>query len=73
MLQHNDVKNISKYLRDVQGFKKENVTILMDDGQHKEPTKANIIASYKKLVKDSKSGDVVFCHYSGRFRLFHFD
>jgi len=70
---HNDVKNISKYLREVQGFKKENVTILMDDGQHKEPTKANIIASYKKLVKDCKSGDVVFCHYSGRFPLFCFD
>jgi len=62
---HNDVKNVARYLSEVQGFKKENVTILMDDGNHKPPTKTAIISAYKKLVKESKKGDVVFCHYSG--------
>jgi hypothetical protein len=50
---------------DVQGFKEKNVTILMDDGVHKSPTKSAILSAYKRLVKESKSGDVVFCHYSG--------
>lgn len=62
---HNDVLNVAKYLMDVQGFKKENVTILMDDGVHKSPTKSAILSAYKRLVKESRSGDVVFCHYSG--------
>ncbi|KAL7521261.1 hypothetical protein ACHAWX_005934, partial [Stephanocyclus meneghinianus] len=62
---HNDVLNIAKYLRDVQGFKKENITILMDDGHHKDPTKSEIMKAYKKVVKESQDGDVVFCHYSG--------
>ena len=62
---HNDVHNVAKYLMDVQGFKEKNVTILMDDGVHKSPTKSAILSAYKRLVKESKSGDVVFCHYSG--------
>lgn len=62
---HNDVHNVAKYLMEVQGFMKENVTILMDDGAHKAPTKSAIIAAYKRVVKESKEGDVVFCHYSG--------
>lgn len=62
---HNDVLNIAKYLKDVQGFKKENITILMDDGKHKDPTKSEILKAYKKVVKESVDGDVVFCHYSG--------
>jgi hypothetical protein len=64
---HNDVLNIAKYLREVQGFKRENVTILMDDddGQHKSPSKSEIMKAYKKVVKESQDGDVVFCHYSG--------
>ena len=62
---HNDVHNINKYLTEVQGFRKENVTILMDDGRHKPPTKAAIMNAFKRVVKESKDGDVVFCHYSG--------
>jgi nickel-dependent lactate racemase len=59
------VLNIARYLREVQGFKKENVTILMDDGKHRAPTKSEILKAYKKVVKESVDGDVVFCHYSG--------
>jgi len=62
---HNDVHNVTQYLKEVQGFKDENITILMDDGMHKPPTKSAIISAFKRLVKQTKEGDVVFCHYSG--------
>lgn len=54
-----------EYIKNVHGFQDENITILMDDGQHTEPTYANILAAYKKIVADSQPGDAVFCHYSG--------
>ena len=50
---------------DVHGFQEENITVLMDDGRHTRPTRDNILAAYKKVVSESQSGDVVFCHYSG--------
>jgi len=62
---HNDVRNVARYLTEVQGFRNENVTILMDDGEHKAPTKSAILLAYKRLVRESREGDVVFCHYSG--------
>ena len=62
---HNDVHNVAKYLMEEEGFRKENVTILMDDGKHKSPTKSNILTAYKRLVRECREGDVVFCHYSG--------
>lgn len=62
---HNDVLNIKKYIMDVHGFPEENITVLMDDGVHPDPTRENIINGYKKLVNESSSGDSVFCHYSG--------
>lgn len=37
----------------------------MDDGEHMEPTKENIMNAYKKLVAEAKPGDACFCHYSG--------
>ena len=54
-----------EYIKNVHGFEDQNITILMDDGTHTEPTYANIMAAYKKVVSESKEGDVVFCHYSG--------
>jgi len=62
---HNDVLNMKEYLMDVHGFAEENMTILMDDGVHMDPTKDNILAAYEKIVAESVSGDVVYCHYSG--------
>lgn len=62
---HNDVLNMKEYIMNVHGFDEENISILMDDGVHTEPTKDNIMAAYDKIVKESKEGDVVFCHYSG--------
>jgi len=62
---HNDAMNMKEYLIDVHGFKEENMTILLDDGQHIEPTRENILDAYKNLVQSSEPGDVCFCHYSG--------
>lgn len=53
----------------VHGFEEENIVLLMDDGKHTEPTAANIINAYKKVVSDSKDGDAIFLHYSGELLL----
>lgn len=63
---HNDVLNMKEYIMNVHGFDEENISVLMDDGVHTEPTKDNIMAAYDKLVTESKEGDVAFCHYSGK-------
>jgi len=62
---HNDVHNMLKYIKDVHGFSNQNITLLMDDGTCEEPTHANILREYRKLVNESEAGDAVFCHYSG--------
>lgn len=65
---HNDVLNIKKYIMDAWNFKEENILVLMDDGYHKNPTRANILAAYRAVVKASQSGDTIFCHYSGELQ-----
>lgn len=62
---HNDVHNMVKYIKDVHGFEEENIKFLMDDGDCEEPTHANILREYRRLVNESEAGDAVFCHYSG--------
>jgi len=62
---HNDVLNMVEYLKDVHGFLDENMTILMDDGVHQDPTRSNILTAYRTIVQQSVRGDVVFLHYSG--------
>jgi metacaspase-1 len=62
---HNDVKNMIEYIKDVHGFEEDNITVLMDDGEHTEPTKENMMAAYAKIVEDSEPGDAIFLHYSG--------
>ena len=59
-------QQMKDYLKDVHGFEDQNITLLMDDGENTEPTKANIMAAYEKLVNESEPGDVVFCHFSGK-------
>ena len=56
---------MKEYIKKCHGFQEENITVLMDDGQHTSPTAANIKAAYAKIVSESQSGDVIFCHYSG--------
>jgi metacaspase-1 len=53
------------YIMDVHKFQEENITVLMDDGKHVSPTRQNMLAAYRKIVSESRSGDVIFCHYSG--------
>ena len=62
---HNDVGNIKDYLMDAHGFKNEDITVLMDDGQHVNPTFDNIIAAFRTLVSQTEAGDCAFLHYSG--------
>lgn len=62
---HNDVKNMKEYLMNIHGFEERNMTVLMDDGRHISPTRANIMQAYRDLARNSAPGDTVFIHYSG--------
>ena len=62
---HKDVLKMKDYLMDVHGFEESNMTVLLDDGVHSDPTKDNILDAYRNIVKDSQPGDCVYCHYSG--------
>ena len=57
---------MKEYIMKCHGFQDNNITVLMDDGKHTNPTRANILAAYKKMVSETGPGDAVFCHYSGR-------
>ena len=63
----NDVKNMSGFLIDRYGYKREDMVILTDDQQNPRsiPTKQNILQAMHWLVKDAKPGDSLFFHYSG--------
>lgn len=54
------------------GFKEEDITVLMDDGSHQNPTYDNILAAFGQLVTQTKAGDCAFLHYSGKFRSGYF-
>lgn len=62
---HNDVKNIKRYLIEKQGFKEQDMLILMDDGVHTSPTRRNLMDAFTRITQYSEPGDVVFIHYSG--------
>lgn len=62
---HNDVKNISKYLRNCLGFEREDMRVLMDDNRSEEPTAENIYRAMDWIVSVSEPGDTVWFHYSG--------
>lgn len=57
---------MKEYITRVHGFQEENIKVLMDDGKHTSPTRANILAAYQQLTAESQPGDAVFCHYSGK-------
>jgi hypothetical protein len=60
---------MKEYIMKVHGFQESNITVLMDDGKHTSPTRANIMAAYKQLTMAAQAGDAVFCHYSGKTTL----
>jgi len=63
----NDVKNMSTYLNQHFGYKREDMVLLTDDQQNpmSQPTKANILRAMHWLVKDAQPNDSLFFHYSG--------
>lgn len=63
----NDVKNVSTYLNQFFGYKREDMVTLTDDQQNpmSQPTKANILRAMHWLVKDARPNDSLFFHYSG--------
>jgi hypothetical protein len=62
---HNDVKHIAQYLQKVHGFKKQNMSVLLDNGKCDEPTYANIMMTLERIARESQPGDTVWLHYSG--------
>ncbi|KAI5212966.1 hypothetical protein AUEXF2481DRAFT_31037 [Aureobasidium subglaciale EXF-2481] len=63
----NDVKNMSNYLMEAFGYKREDMVTLTDDQQNpmSQPTKQNILRAMHWLVKDAQPNDSLFFHYSG--------
>ncbi|KAL2179451.1 caspase domain-containing protein [Thermothelomyces heterothallicus CBS 202.75] len=63
----NDVRNMSAYLVENCGYKREDMVILTDDQQNpmSQPTKQNILRAMHWLVKDARPNDSLFFHYSG--------
>lgn len=63
----NDVKNMSAYLVESFGYKREDMVVLTDDLQNpmSHPTKQNILRAMSWLVKDARPNDSLFFHYSG--------
>lgn len=66
---HNDVFNVKQYIMNEFGYKEQNILVLVDDGQHHYPNRANIVNALRKLVATSQSGDSVYFHYSGTVHL----
>ncbi|EPE03376.1 caspase domain-containing protein [Ophiostoma piceae UAMH 11346] len=63
----NDVRNMSSYLVEHFGYKRDDMVILTDDQQNpmSQPTKSNILRAMHWLVKDARPNDSLFFHYSG--------
>jgi hypothetical protein len=63
----NDTKNVSNFLMERYGYKREDMVILTDDQTNEvlQPTKVNMIRAMKWLVADAQPNDALFLHYSG--------
>ncbi|EXV06267.1 peptidase C14 family protein [Metarhizium robertsii] len=63
----NDVRNMTAYLAEHFGYRREDMVILTDDQQNpmSQPTKQNILRAMHWLVKDARPNDALFFHYSG--------
>ncbi|SPO04156.1 probable Metacaspase-1 [Cephalotrichum gorgonifer] len=63
----NDVKNVSAFLTEKHGYRRENMLILTDDQRdvRYHPTRENIINGMRWLVDGAQPNDSLFMHYSG--------
>lgn len=61
------MRNMSAYLVEHFGYKREDMVLLTDDQQNpmSQPTKQNILRAMHWLVKDARPNDSLFFHYSG--------
>ena len=61
------MRNMTAYLVEHFGYKREDMVILTDDQQNpmSQPTKQNILRAMHWLVKDARPNDSLFFHYSG--------
>jgi hypothetical protein len=64
----NDVKNMTAFLNDCFGYKRDDMVILTDCQQNpmSQPTKQNVLRAMHWLVKDSQPNDSLFFHFSGK-------
>ncbi|KAL2818874.1 caspase domain-containing protein [Aspergillus granulosus] len=63
----NDVTNVSAFLNQRHGYRREDMVILTDDQENPKsvPTKANILRAMQWLVHDAQPNDSLFIHFSG--------
>ncbi|KAK1763094.1 caspase domain-containing protein [Phialemonium atrogriseum] len=63
----NDVHNVSKFLIERYGYRREDMIELTDDQSdpRMQPTKDNILRAMQWLVTDARPNDSLFLHYSG--------
>ncbi|CCC06063.1 hypothetical protein SMACR_00281 [Sordaria macrospora] len=63
----NDTKNVSAFLVENYGYKREDMVILTDDATNPllQPTKENILRAMQWLVAGAQPNDALFLHYSG--------
>ncbi|KAJ6114488.1 hypothetical protein N7486_000266 [Penicillium sp. IBT 16267x] len=63
----NDVANMSTFLHERFGYRREDMVILTDDQTNPMsiPTKQNMLRAMQWLVKDAQPHDSLFIHYSG--------
>ncbi|KAL2852682.1 caspase domain-containing protein [Aspergillus pseudodeflectus] len=63
----NDVTNVSSFLHERHGYRREDMVILTDDQENPKsvPTKANILRAMQWLVYDAQPNDSLFIHFSG--------
>lgn len=63
----NDTKNVSSFLMQHYGYKREDMVILTDDQANPvlQPTKQNILRAMNWLVGNAQPNDSLFLHYSG--------
>ncbi|EYE91620.1 caspase family protein [Aspergillus ruber CBS 135680] len=63
----NDVANMSRFLHEKHGYRREDMVILTDDQENpmSMPTKANMMRAMQWLVRDAQPNDSLFIHFSG--------
>ncbi|KAL4069199.1 caspase domain-containing protein [Scleroderma citrinum] len=63
----NDITNVKHFLTTQWGYREGDIVMLRDDTRNPRqmPTRRNLIDAMRWLVKDAKSHDSLFFHYSG--------